>query len=76
MHEVVTTIMLNWIAVALIQFLTMAFKPPDSWIPHTFEVAESARLSRLSVYLTPWASIFPGATCSTPASFWPWPRPC
>ena len=52
-HEVVTTIMLNWIAVALIQYLTMAYKPPESWIPHTFEIAKSARLSRLWVYLNP-----------------------
>ena len=29
-HEVVTTIMLNWIAVAFTQYLTMAYKPKDS----------------------------------------------
>lgn len=58
-HEVVTTIMLNWIAVALIQYLTMAYKPPDSWIPHTYEIAESARLSRLWVYLNPMGIAFP-----------------
>jgi general nucleoside transport system permease protein len=58
-HEVVTTIMLNWIAVALIQYLTMAYKPPESWIPHTFEVAKSARLSRLWVYLNPLGIAFP-----------------
>lgn len=58
-HEVVTTIMLNWIAVALIQYLTMAYKPPESWIPHTFEVAKSAQLSRLWVYLNPLGINFP-----------------
>ena len=50
-HEVVTTIMLNWIAVALTQYLTMTYKPPESWIPHTYEIAQSAQLSRLYVYL-------------------------
>ncbi|MDJ0780576.1 MAG: ABC transporter permease [Desulfosarcinaceae bacterium] len=58
-HEVVTTIMLNWIAVALIQYLTMAYKPPESWIPHTYEVAKSAQLSRLWVYLNPLGIAFP-----------------
>ena len=58
-HEVVTTIMLNWIAVAFTQYLTMAFKPPDSWIPHTYEIAKSARLSRLWVYLNPMGIDFP-----------------
>jgi ABC-type uncharacterized transport system permease subunit len=58
-HEVVTTIMLNWIAVAFTQYLTMAFKPPDSWIPHTYEIAKSARLSRLWVYLNPLGIDFP-----------------
>ena len=46
-HEVVTTIMLNWIAVAFTQYLTMVYKPPESWIPHTYEIAKSAQLSRL-----------------------------
>jgi simple sugar transport system permease protein len=58
-HEVVTTIMLNWIAVAFTQYLTMAFKPPDSWIPHTYEIAKSARLSRLWMYLNPMGIEFP-----------------
>jgi ABC-type uncharacterized transport system permease subunit len=52
-HEVVTTIMLNWIAVALIQYLTMAYKPEASWIPHTHKIAKSAQLDRLWVYLNP-----------------------
>ena len=63
-HEVVTTIMLNWIAVAFTQYLTMAFKPPDSWIPHTYEIAKSARLSRLWVYLNPLGIDFPKSNLS------------
>ena len=58
-HEVVTTIMMNWIAVALTQYLTMAYKPAESWIPHTHQIAESARLSRLFVYLNPLGIDFP-----------------
>jgi ABC-type uncharacterized transport system permease subunit len=58
-HEVVTTIMLNWIAVAFTQYLTMAYKPADSWIPHTFEIAKSAHLSRLARYLNPVGIDFP-----------------
>ncbi len=58
-HEVVTTIMLNWIAVAFTQYLTMAYKPKDSWIPHTFEIAKSAQLSRLARYLNPFGIDFP-----------------
>jgi ABC-type uncharacterized transport system permease subunit len=50
-HEVVTTIMLNWIAVAFTQYLTMAYKPADTWIPQTFEIAKSVQLSRLARYL-------------------------
>ena len=51
--------MLNWIAVALTQYLTMAFKPGESWIPHTHAIADSARLSRLWVYLNPLGIAFP-----------------
>ena len=58
-HEVVTTIMLNWIAVAFTQYLTMAFKPEESWIPHTHKIAESARLSRLFEYLNAVGIDFP-----------------
>ena len=58
-HEVVTTIMLNWIAVAFTQYLTMVYKPADSWIPHTFEIAKSAQLSRLARYLNPVGIDFP-----------------
>ena len=58
-HEVVTTIMLNWIAVAFAQYLTMAYKPKGSWIPHTHKIAESARLSRIAEYLNAIGIDFP-----------------
>ena len=58
-HEVVTTIMLNWIAVAFTQYLTMAYKPQDSWIPHTHQIAESARLARMAEYLNVVGIEFP-----------------
>ena len=58
-HEVVTTIMLNWIAVAFTQYLTMAYKPADTWIPQTFEIAKSVQLSRLARYLNPIGIDFP-----------------
>ena len=68
-HEVVTTIMMNWIAVALTQYLTLAFKPPESWIPHTHEIAESAQLSRLWVYLNPMGIEFPKSNLLNTAVF-------
>jgi simple sugar transport system permease protein len=58
-HEVVTTIMLNWIAVAFTQYLTMAYKPKESWIPHTHKIAESAPLSRIAEYLNAVGIDFP-----------------
>jgi simple sugar transport system permease protein len=58
-HEVVTTIMLNWIAVAFTQYLTMVYKPEESWIPHTFEIAKNAQLSRLAHYLNAVGIDFP-----------------
>ena len=58
-HEVVTTIMLNWIAVAFTQYLTMAYKPKESWIPHTHKIAESAQLSRMAEYLNAIGINFP-----------------
>jgi len=58
-HEVVTTIMLNWIAVAFTQYLTMAYKPKESWIPHTHKIAESARLARIAEYLNTVGIDFP-----------------
>lgn len=68
-HEVVTTIMLNWIAVAFTQYLTMAYKPADSWIPHTFEIAKSAQLSRLARYLNPVGIDFPKSNLLNTAVF-------
>ncbi|KGM43208.1 hypothetical protein JY97_08770 [Alkalispirochaeta odontotermitis] len=58
-HEVVTTIMLNWIAVAFTQYLTMAYKPKESWIPHTHKIAESAQLARIAEYLNTVGIDFP-----------------
>ena len=56
-HEVITTIMLNWIAASLTFFLVLKFKAPPTeamiaagvkqMIPHTSEIAEAARLPRL-----------------------------
>jgi ABC-type uncharacterized transport system permease subunit len=68
-HEVVTTIMLNWIAVAFTQYLTMAYKPADSWIPHTFEIAKSAQLSRLARYLNFIGIDFPKSNLLNTAVF-------
>lgn len=68
-HEVVTTIMLNWIAVAFTQYLTMAYKPPESWIPHTYEIAKSARLSRLAPYLNAIGIDFPKSNLVNTAVF-------
>ena len=68
-HEVVTTIMLNWIAVAFTQYLTMVYKPEDSWIPHTFEIAKSAQLSRLAHYLNPLGIDFPKSNLVNTALF-------
>lgn len=58
-HEVVNTIMMNWIAVALTQYLTMVYKPPDTMIPHTEKIAKGAQLSRLFHYLNPLGVDFP-----------------
>jgi simple sugar transport system permease protein len=68
-HEVVVTIMLNWIAVAFTQYLTMAYKPEESWIPHTFEIAKSAQLSRLAHYLNPLGIDFPKSNLVNTAVF-------
>lgn len=68
-HEVVNTIMMNWIAVALTQYLTMVYKPPESWIPHTWEIAEAAQLSRLAHYLNPLGIDFPKSNLVNTAIF-------
>jgi simple sugar transport system permease protein len=49
-HEVVNTIMLNWIGVALIQYLIKEYKEPGDMIPQTPEIADAAKLSRLHRY--------------------------
>ena len=68
-HEVVSTIMLNWIAVAFTQYLTMAYKPKDDWIPHTYKIAEAAQLSRLAEYLNAIGIDFPKSNLVNTAIF-------
>lgn len=56
-HEVIVTIMMNWIAASLTFFLVLKFKAPPTatmvaagvkqMIPHTKEIAQAARLPRL-----------------------------
>ena len=56
-HEVIVTIMMNWIAASLTFFLVLKFKAPPTeamiaagvkqMIPHTSEIAEAARLPRI-----------------------------
>jgi simple sugar transport system permease protein len=60
---------MNWIAVALTQYLTMAYKPPESWIPHTWKIAEAAQLSRLAHYLNPLGIDFPKSNLVNTAIF-------
>ncbi len=50
-HEVVNTIMMNWIAVFLVQYLTMKYKLPDDMKPQTEPIAEAAQLSFMHKYL-------------------------
>jgi len=60
-HEVIITIMMNWIASSLTFFLVLKFKAPATeameaigakqMIPHTREIAEAARLPRLYTIL-------------------------
>ena len=50
-HEVVNTIMMNWIAVFFVQYLTMKYKLPDDMKPQTEPIAEAAQLSFLHKYL-------------------------
>lgn len=58
-HEVVNTIMLNWIAIFFSQYLTMAYKLPDDMKPQTQPIAEQAWLSYLYKYLNPLGIDFP-----------------
>lgn len=56
-HEVIVTIMMNWIAASLTFYLVLLYKAPateamkaagvQQMIPHTNEIAEAARLPRL-----------------------------
>jgi len=60
-HEVIVTIMMNWIASSLTFFLVLKFKAPateamkaagvQQMIPHTSEIAQAARLPRLYTIL-------------------------
>ncbi|MCP4404836.1 MAG: ABC transporter permease [bacterium] len=50
-HEVVNTIMMNWIAVFLVQYLTMKYKLPADMKPQTEPIAEAAQLSFMHKYL-------------------------
>lgn len=58
-HEVITTIMMNFIAIALVQYLVQEhFMNPDWGIPHTPAVAEGAYAPSLDKII-PW---FPAGT--------------
>ncbi|PKP56935.1 ABC transporter permease [Candidatus Atribacteria bacterium HGW-Atribacteria-1] len=60
-HEVIITIMMNWIAASLSFYLALVYKAPATeamiaagvkqMIPHTREIAEAARLPRLYIIL-------------------------
>ena len=50
-HEVVNTIMLNWIGVFFVQYMTMRYKLPDDMKPQTMPIAEQAWLSLIHTYL-------------------------
>ena len=50
-HEVINTIMLNFIAIALTNYLvTEIYKAPDQMTPHTPLIHEAAQLPRLSAF--------------------------
>ena len=50
-HEVINTIMLNFIAIALTNYLvTEVYKAPDQMTPHTPLIHEAAQLPRLSAF--------------------------
>lgn len=54
-HEVIITIMMNFIAVAVCQYLLNEhFKDPARTLPQTLQIAETARFSRMSVILKDW----------------------
>lgn len=48
-HEVINTIMMNFIALAITNFLvTSVYREPGQMIPHTSQISESAHLPRLA----------------------------
>jgi general nucleoside transport system permease protein len=61
-HEVIITIMMNWIAASFTYYLVLIFKAPQTeemkaagvqqMIPHTNEIVQAARLPRLSALLS------------------------
>lgn len=61
-HEVIVTIMMNWIATSFTFYLVLVYKAPPTeemkaagvqqMIPHTSEIAEAARLPRISTILS------------------------
>ncbi len=61
-HEVIITIMMNWIATSLTFYLALVYKAPPTeemrmagvqqMIPHTSEIAEAARLPRIAPLLS------------------------
>lgn len=52
-HEVINTIMMNFIAIALTNYLvTEIYKEPDQMIPQTPEIHDAARLPRLATFLS------------------------
>ncbi len=59
-HEVINTIMLNFIAIGLVSYLTQAFyKAPGDPIMQTTPIAEQAHLARFSGMLAPLGVNFP-----------------
>ncbi len=59
-HEVINTIMMNFIAFALMNYLvTSAYQEPNQMIPHTRQIYEAAQFPRL-------ASLLPGLPQSNP----------
>jgi len=68
-HEVIVTIMMNWIAASLTFYLALLYKAPatesmkaagvQQMIPHTSEIAEAARLPRIATILSYFNIQFP-----------------
>jgi general nucleoside transport system permease protein len=59
-HEVINTIMMNFIAVGLVSYLTQRFyKEPGDPIMQTAPIADQARVARFSTILAPFGVDFP-----------------